>query len=104
MAVLSLKAYNYARDIGFQRRVKFFMSKAAIAVLGEATPIGDEHTKRIAFASSILDGSARESEYAIGVVTNPTISASIENDVTPNDTDLAFTVNSMFSDFSGFDA
>lgn len=93
---------EWANDIGKQRRVKHFMQKAAIDVIGEAggTP---GHAERLVYAKLVLDGTASVSEYAKGVVTNATISASIDSGVDPSDSDLEFTVNSMFNDFAGYD-
>lgn len=100
---LSLNAMNWANDYGAQRRVKYFMQKAAIAVLGEASPIGDEHVARVSFASKVLDETASISEYTIGVVTNPTIASTVDSGSQPSDNDIEFAVNSMFSDFAGWD-
>ena len=101
----SAKGMLAARDEGWQRRVKFMTQKAALAVLGE--PVGTAgHTERVLYANEVLDGTTNEYEYAVGVATNATILANITDDggtSAVTDADLEFTVNSMFSDFSGFD-
>jgi uncharacterized protein with ATP-grasp and redox domains len=101
---LSLNCMNRVKDTnGFQKKIKYFMQKAAIAVLGETDPIGDEHTSRVEFAKKVLDGTASVYEYTVGVVTNSTIASTIDAGNEPTDADLEFAVNSMFSDFSGWD-
>lgn len=90
-------AMEVANEEGFQRRVKHFMQKAALAVMAEAGSTAF-HTERVAFAKSVLDGTASVYEYAVGVVTNSTVAS---NGLATTDGDLEFTVNSMFTAFSG---
>lgn len=92
----------------FQNKVKFFMQKSALAVLGEAyggvdEPTEAEHTARATYAKSILAGSASVEQYAYAVATNSTIASSLDSGTLPSDNDLEFTVNSMFNDFAGID-
>ena len=91
-----------AYDEGFQRQVKYFMQKAAVAAIGEldTTP---GHTERVAYANTVLTGEANIREYAIAVVTNATIASTINSAGTPSDSDVEFTVNSMYNDFAGYD-
>lgn len=94
----------------FQQRVKYYMQRAAIAVMAEA-PEHANHADRVAYARRVLDvtGStgmaASIAEYAIAVVTNSTIAATIAanplNQAAISDNDLEFTVNSMFDAFAG---
>lgn len=95
----SIDAMELAKDEGFQRRVKHFMQKAAIAVMAELLNTTG-HNDRVIYAKKVLDGSASTTEYAIAVVTNSTVAAAGES---VSDNDLEFTVNSMFTAFSGFE-
>lgn len=61
------------------------------------------HTERVAYAKEVLAGAASILEYAIGVVTNSTIATTIDGGGQPTDSDVEFVVNSMFSDFAGYD-
>jgi len=104
LMAISLNCMNRAKDKnGFQAKIKYFMQKASLAVLGEELPIGDEHVARVAYANDILDGTASIYEYAVGVVTNATIATTINGGSEPTDSELEFAVNSMFSDFAGWD-
>lgn len=110
MSSVSQVCMEAANDHGFQRRVKYFMQKASALVLGEAFGGGGEptitdHGLRVTYAKLVLLGSASVYGYAVAVVNNATIVTAImasgHNDVT--DSDLEYTVNSLFSDFSGYD-
>ena len=69
-----------ASEEGFQRKVKYYMQKAAIAVLGElGTTSG--HAERVIYANKILDGTASVYEYAVGVTTNATIADKIDTGI-----------------------
>jgi len=96
---LSQKVSEYANGSAFRIRVKFFLLKASISVMAEdvGTP---SHTERLAFASKLISGEANPEQYAIAVSTNATISGYINSDTDPIDSDLEFTVNSMFTAFS----
>jgi hypothetical protein len=92
----------------FQNKIKYFMQKAALAVLGESygdvdEPTEAEHTLRITYAKSILAGTASVEQYSCAVATNSTIATSLDSGTLPSDNDLEFTVNSMFNDFAGVD-
>ena len=98
------KAVIAGRNSHFQGRIKHFMEKAAIAVMAEAiaTP---GHTERLAYAATVLDGTAQVIEYTVAVLTNSTVLAAVGTDgdtASVTDADLEFTVNSMFSAFAGF--
>jgi len=96
----SSKAYDLAINPSFQRRVKFFMHKAATAVIGE---VAGATIPRADYATAVLNGSASVDNMSIAVTTNPTISAAINmavDDMGITDSDLEFTVNSMWDDFS----
>ena len=90
-----------ANEKGFQRKVKYYMQKAAVAILGEDAQTAG-HAERIVYASKILSGEASVYEFSVGVVTNATIAGEIDAQ-TDFDSDLEFVVNSMFNDFAGYD-
>jgi len=92
----------WAKNPHNQQRIKYFMQKAATAIIGEeGTTAG--HAERVAFSSKILGGSASVLEYTIAVTTNQTIAAAINAATEPSDNDIEFTVNSMINDFAGYD-
>lgn len=88
-----------AKNATFKDRVKFFMQKGASAVIGEASPTALRHD----YSVSVLAGSASIEQMSMAVVTNATISATINmtlDDFGVIDSDLEFTVNSLWDDFS----
>ena len=90
---------NLAENQEFQQRVKHFMQKAAVAVLGEASPT----QARSDYSAKVLNGDASVREMAYAVTTNGTIQTGINMSVEGfgvTDSDLEFTVNSMWDDFS----
>lgn len=91
--------WEYHNNKEFYNKVKWEMQSAAIAIMNELATV-DNHTLRVAYAKTILDGTASVKEFAIGVLTNATIKTHIinETDYTP---DLAFTVSSIFNAFAG---
>lgn len=104
---MAIKQMAVANDIGFQRQIKYYMEKAATEILGEEfggenQPTAQEHDKRVVYANSVLDGSAKVYEYAVAVTTNSTVATKIDNNGDYSG-DLEFVVNSLFSDFSGYD-
>lgn len=90
----------------FRRRIKYYMQKGATAVIGElgTTP---GHALRKTYADSVLAGTASIYEMAVAVATNTTVVGKLDalggHSGVP-DSDLEFTVNSMWDDFSGFEA
>ena len=105
MSETSEKCAVWARSVGSQMRVKYFMQKAATNIIGEA-PATAGHAERLIYAKKILDGSASILEYAIAVSTNSTVAASIVSNPPdgPIDSELELTVNSMVNDFAGYEA
>jgi len=93
-----------AVDAGFQRRVEYCLKKAAIAVMAEDAGTAN-HAERIVYAKQVLDGIASVTEVAKAIVTNATVTAGANPTVLPEfsivDSDLEFTVNSMFNAFAG---
>ena len=101
MANVSSDVMNGLND-RFLRRVDFFMKKAAVAILAEVVATAG-HTERVAYAKLVLDGTASVREFATGVGTNTTVATVIVGgDETVTDSDLEFTVNSLFSAYAGF--
>lgn len=100
MAVpISNLAAALANNSAYQSRVKYFMQKAATAVIGEASPTVLRHN----YSVSILDGTASIFQMSMATVTNPTISAAINmmmDDMGVIDGDLEFVVNSLIDDFA----
>jgi hypothetical protein len=92
--------YIWATDSTNQNRVKFYMQKAAIAVMSEAdtTP---NHYDRLIYARQVLQGWTSIFEYALGVTTNGTISSTIDANNYVLDGDIEFVVNSLFDAFAG---
>lgn len=107
-AIDAYKAVYEQSPADFTPRVRVYAVKAATAVLGEVSPTGVEHDKRVAYARRILDENWEAPSYAMAVATNATIFAAIgTGGVTAapqvTDSDIEFTVNSLFSDMSGYD-
>ncbi|MEA1877352.1 MAG: hypothetical protein U9N86_10850 [Bacteroidota bacterium] len=90
---------NYYLDSDFQDKVKFYMVKAAIAVMAELNTT-DFHAERVAFAGKVLNNTASLDAYALGVSVNSTIKSKIDAG-TDYDSDLEFVVNSLFTAYSG---
>ncbi len=97
----ALQLMAEANDKGFKRRVKYFMQKAAAAVLAEAGSVSG-HDLRAAYANKVLVGSASELEMAMTVVTNSTIAAA--GAFLSPDSDIEFAVNSFWDAFAGVTA
>ena len=97
MGALSRSQFAITED--FQNTVKYFMQKAAIAVMSESDATAN-HAARLNFARKILSGQASIYEFAFAVVTNATIGGHIDVPEAIPDADLEFTVNSMYDAFS----
>lgn len=99
----SIEAVKVVRMGQFQRRVNQFVQKAAINVMSElaTTP---NHAERVAFANRVFVSDYDLEQYTGAVLTNPTILSGLV--VMPagngvSDSDLEFTVNSMYNAFAG---
>jgi hypothetical protein len=90
---------NYYKDTAFQEKVMFYVTKAAIAVMAEEV-ITEHHALRVDFAIRVLKGSFSINAYALGVMANSTIKGKIDSGSSYDD-DIEFTVNSLFTAFSG---
>lgn len=95
----ALARSQFAATADFQNTVKYFMQKAAIAVMAESDATNN-HAARLNLARKILSGQASIYEYAYAVVTNSTIGGYVDTSAAIPDADLEFTVNSMFDAFS----
>jgi len=95
----SQKVVEAAGGWAFQVRVRYFLIKAAIAVMSELGTTTN-HAERLIYARKVMDGSANLAIAAIAVATNATVSTTLAADNEPTDNDLEFTVNSMFTAFS----
>jgi hypothetical protein len=88
-----------ARHEALQARVQYYMVKAAVAKLNEASPA----TKDVELARRILDNGEPMLTWSLAVLTNPTIAAVVtkmEDFALIDDNDLEFAVNSMWSAFA----
>jgi hypothetical protein len=94
-----------ARNEKFQDRVRYDIQKAAVSVMAEDSSTAS-HPQRITYARLILDGNVQILSFCIAVVTNSTISteATLDPQVADfgiPDSDIEFTVNSLFNSFAG---
>lgn len=96
MDIFSLTGIAHNTD--FQARIQYLMTKAAVAKLNAATPSQADTI----LGQKILNGSANVAAWALAVVTNPTIAAGAHsaNGSTIVDSDLEFTVNSLWAAFA----
>jgi hypothetical protein len=93
-----------AQQTAFLRRVGYCLNKAAIAVMAEDAGTAG-HAERVVYAKEVLDGTANVANAANAVVTNATLTTNGDLASPPlfgiSDSDLEFTVNSMFNAFAG---
>lgn len=82
------------RSEQFRMRVQYLMVKAALAKLNAAAPPAAD----VLLGQAILDGKESVDQWAIGALTNPTISAGAHamDGSTITDGDLEFAVNSLW--------
>ena len=91
----AIDSMELAHDRGFARRVKYFMTKAALAIYPEGP--NPNKSQRVTYATTVLDGSASVFEMTVAVLTNATVAAA---GVAATDADIEFTVNSFWDAFS----
>ncbi len=107
MAASPWQLHQIAENSDFQRRVKYYMQKGAVAVLSEAL-VTAGHTERVAYATTAVNGSALAFEHAIAGLTNATLvtnadfNAPVSGAFGISDSDLEFAVNEMWNAMSGF--
>ena len=90
---------NYYLDADFQDKIRFYVTKAAIAVMAEAQDYA-HHAERVAYAKKVLNNLYSLDAYALGVSVNPTVKSKIDAG-TDYDDDLEFVVNSLFTAYAG---
>ena len=95
----SIECMCRGEERGFQRQVEYFMKKAAIAVMSEDTGTTN-HAERVLFAKEVLNGTASVRAFAVGVATNATIATAISNGSDVSDSDVEFTVNSIYNAYA----
>lgn len=92
--------YTMATSAPFIQRVEIALVSAAIAVMNEAENTPD-HSFRRTYAARVLASPAPEAAVmAVGIATNTTIAAAAPTGATATDSDIQFTVNSMFNAYS----
>lgn len=91
--------WTFYRNNEFKDIVKSKIQAAAIAIMNEAA-ITANHAERVAYAIKILDGTASEKEFCIGVLTNTTLQGKITSGADYVE-DLDFIVSSLFNAFAG---
>jgi len=101
----SFEAMQAAGGSEFQLRVKFFATKAAIAIMAESAGTAN-HAERVVWANAEIAGENSTGQQSYSVSTNSTIQADIDsspgNGV--SDGDMEFTVNSMVNAWAGVSA
>ena len=89
-----------AGNNGFQSRVKYALTQAAVSVYNELSSTTG-HAARVAYASGIIGGNYNLAPAALAVLTNTTIAAEATLSSAPDfaipDTDLQFAVNSLWN-------
>lgn len=91
-----LQLANIAENADFQRRVRYLMTKAAIAVLN-----GTPDSADVLLGQRILDGTEPVYQWALAVLTNSTIAAGAhaQDGSSIIEGDLEFAVNSLWPAF-----
>jgi len=99
-----------AQDKQFQRRVEYYMTKGAIAVLAEA-PATLGNSERSDYADTVVTGIASVFDHGLAATTNATVAAAGNISTSPetggfgiSDSDLEFSVNEMWNAMSKFDS
>jgi len=92
--------YTLAVTVGFIQKVEIALVKAAVAVMAEAENTLD-HSFRRSYAARVLANPADEAALmTIGIVTNATIAATAPTGASATDSDIQFTVESMFTAYA----
>lgn len=89
-----------AGNSGFQDRVKYALTSAAVSVFNEASS-STGHAARVAYADSVIAGNYNLAPASLAVLTNTTIAAEATLGSAPSfgipDGDLQFAVNSLWN-------
>lgn len=94
---VSSDSMTVALNSAFQQRVRYFLCKAAVAVMSEQADTAG-HSLRVAYAKLVLSGTASSEAASVAVLTNGVVAAA---GFAVTDNDLEFTVNSVFSALAG---
>lgn len=99
----SLEVASAIRDQRLIDRVNFFVLKAAVAVMSEDNTTAS-HAERVTFANKVFILDYNLPQYVSAVLTNSTNLTNL--DLTQDnhgisDSDMEFTVNSMYNAFAG---
>lgn len=89
--------YEYNKE--FKGKVDYAWVKAAIAVMAEEATIKN-HVERVAYAKTILDGTAPMQKVYMGFATNTAIKTKLLDSIDP-ESDLDFVSATLFNAFSG---
>ncbi len=106
MALTAWEAASVARNEGFQRRVGYYMTKGAVAVIAEA-PATDGHAARKTYADTVLDATASTLLHGLAALGNATVVAGGDASLSENggfgiaDNDLEFAINEHWNAMSG---
>ncbi len=88
-----------AGNSGFQERVKYALTSAAVSVYNELSSTTG-HTQRVAYASGIIQGNYNLAPASLAVLTNTSIAAEASLSSAPDfsipDSDIQFAVNSLW--------
>lgn len=99
----STKASRVANSPSYQDRVKVYMSDIAIDVMAELASVPN-HTERVAYAQTVLNGTASVLEYAHATMSNPTVFSAADLDAENQgiiDNDLGFAATSIVNAMAG---
>lgn len=94
-----------ANDATFQGRCIYALEVAAVNVMAESNQTA-QHEVRTNYARTVLNGSVTGLRIALAVLTNPSISAEADASKVGTgfsipDSDIQFTVNSLFNALAG---
>lgn len=88
-----------AGNNGFQNRIKYALTSAAVSVFNEASSTTG-HTARVAYANAIIAGNYNLAPAALATLTNASIAAEATLSSAPDfhipDSDIQFAVNSLW--------
>jgi len=89
-----------AGNSGFQDRIKYALTSAAISVYNELSSTTG-HSARVGYATAIIAGNYNLAPAALAVLTNPSIAAEATLSSAPDfaipDSDIQFAVNSLWN-------
>lgn len=96
--------YNISKDTGFRGRCQYALTVASVNVLAEVNTTTN-HAARVVYAKDVLDGNALIPVVAMAVLTNSTIAGEATATTLPDfaipDSDIQFSINSLFNSLAG---